>query len=954
MLTVVWISGPVQPFAVFGLDPDTAVEKYIHHQWTTRDGLPQDTIYSIVQDRKGYIWLGTDRGAVRFDGFSFKTFNTTNTPALKNNSVTSLLLTRDGTLYIGTYGGSAVLYKDRQFRPIPGPDNPDAPANLFINTMLEDRQRNILLGTTGSGIIRLYDSSFDVFTRTRRLAFNIVSCLCSGSRGNLWIGTEKGLYCSRRGTITLYGKEHGLAGNNITALFEDSRGYLWVGTTGGVSRFRSRRERLKKNDRGVLSIDINNGLAGNIVKAVLEDKDGNIWAATNGGLNRITARAAGEWRGDGAGIETDRFTMSGGLSDNVLLSLCEDRWGNLWIGTASGGLNVLREGKFSFYTEKDGLSESYVKTVFEDRSGVLWIGTHGGGLNRKENDTFNVYTRDHGLSSNFIESISQDRQGNLWIGTPNGLNRFMNDTFEIFTTRQGLSNNSVKVLYADSKDNLWIGTQGGGLNRLREGKFQHFNTSHGLSGNFILALGEDSYGNIWIGTDRGVNSYDGQLFRQFSGKKNVPAGMVLDIYCDTDGAVWAATDSEGLFRYKDGVFTQYGSEWGLAGKAIYRILEDNRGSLWLSSNSGIYSISRRRLNAGTPTVDWRHFQEDDGLKTAVCTGGSQPAGWKTRDGTIWFPTIQGIAAMNLGKSVFAVETRPVLPLTPIPEGLPEDLKGISFVTVVREQPVIIERITADGKTIEMHNPFELPAGTGTVEFRFVALNFRTPGKTLFKYRLFGHDSKWQLVRANRAVYKNLPSGEYEFKVYARNSDGNWSYENDSFNFLIRYTFFQSFWFYVVLTTILVLLIKRLPRIQERILWRQASQVEDKYKRSSLTPGRSKRLLDRLLGIMEQEKPYLDPAMSLQMLAQRLDISKEDLSQVINEQLGKNFKNFLNFYRIEEAKKKLLDPRENQFVLLKIAFDVGFNSKSAFNASFKKVTGISPSEFRKSRQDQPDK
>lgn len=203
-------------------------------------------------------------------------------------------------------------------------------------------------------------------------------------------------------------------------------------------------------------------------------------------------------------------------------------------------------------------------------------------------------------------------------------------------------------------------------------------------------------------------------------------------------------------------------------------------------------------------------------------------------------------------------------------------------------------------------------------------------------------------RTNKVYYKNVPAGDYEFKVYARNSDGKWSYEGDSYSISIKYSFFQTFWFYALITMVLSILALLIPRFLEK---ESTSELTDKvkYSRSSLSAGKSRNHLSRLVKLMNEEKPHLDPAMSLPTLAGKLDISKEDLSQVINQQLDKNFKHFLNQYRIEEAKLRLVDPEENQFVLLKIAFDVGFNSKSAFNASFKKVTGISPSQYRKQHQ-----
>ena len=926
----------VRSSTILGLNPNTSLDKYIHHIWTTRDGLPQNTIHSITQDNSGYMWLGTDRGLVRFDGSLFKTFDKTNTPAIKNNSITSLLMTKKGTLWIGTYGGGITSYKNRRFKNY---SNKNGLPNHFITALAEDHHENLWIGTTGGGLIRFNGKTFTAFTDAEGLSYNIVTSLFRDSKGILWIGTEKGLNCLKDDKIISYPENHNLANSSINTIIEDSKGYLRIGTANGLLCIRNRPPDLKKGNCTTFTRE--NGLVDNFISAVKEDKDGSLWIATNGGLNRM--RTADKK------IEIHGFTSKDGLSDNALTSLYEDKWGNVWVGTSGGGLNVFKEGEFTFYTIKDGLSSNYIKAIYEDDAGTLWIGTNGGGLNSFKKGKFNAYSKKDGLSSNYVDSLCSDSEGNLWIGTTNGLNRFKNRKFDIFTMEDGLPNNSIRSLFRDSKGNLWIGTFGGGLSRYKEGRFHTLDTTEGVPDNFVLALAEDKYGNLWIGTNSGVSCFDGNLFRRFSRGENAPRGMVQDIYCDAEGSVWIAAGDDGLIRWKDGLFTRFKTDEVLSGSVIYRIIEDPRENLWMSSARGIFSVSRRQLNRYADSeskqhfINWRHFQEDDGLKTSVCTGGFQPAGWKSKNGMIWFPTIKGIAAVDFGKTIFSVQE---------PVGIsemPGDIaRGFSYVTVIREEPAIIEKIVADGRPVTLHDPFKLPPGTKKIEFHFIALNYRTPGKTLFKYRLWGYDRKWQKSRKNSAVYQGVPAGRYRFIVFARSSDENWTFEGDSYSFFIRFPFHQTFWFYFLLTLGLVFLVFAVPYLLE-IRAKRKRVREEKYRGSTLTDQKSKMYLNRLLKIMAEEKPYLDASLSLQKLAQQMDITKEDLSQVINEQLGRNFKHLINEYRIEEAKRKLEDPRENQFVILKIAFDAGFNSKSVFNASFKKYTGLSPSEYRKKYQ-----
>ena len=510
-------------------------------------------------------------------------------------------------------------------------------------------------------------------------------------------------------------------------------------------------------------------------------------------------------------------------------------------------------------------------------------------------------------------------------------------------------------MFQDSNHNLWIGTFGGGLNRYQNGTFEYFDTEKGLSDNFILALEEDKYGNLWIGTNRGLNCFDHQFFRHFSNRDGIPQGRILDIYCDPEGTIWLATNDEGLIRYKNGIFTPFKSSGGFADHLIYRILEDHQKNLWLSSDKGIFSVSRRRLNwymdGSSDFIDWHHFQEGDGLKTSVCSGGFQPAGWKTSNDMIWFPTIKGIAVIDLRKPQFMVKNQPGIPNLPDEAELDyAKMEHIPHMTVVRQLPVLIEKVVADNTAYNPASHFKLPSRTEKIEFYYTAIDYGPPGNVVFKYRLMGYDKKWTRTTNHKSVvYLDVPAGDYEFKVLARQSDGKWSYDGDSCFFSIKPPFLQTFWFYFLLTLGLTMVTLGIPKLLE-IMTKKRLAKEEKYKSSTLSLHKSKTYLNRLLKIMAEEKPYLDPELSLQTLANRMGITKEDLSQVINEQLDRNFKNFLNEYRIEEAKKKLLDPKENQFVLMKIALDVGFNSKSVFNASFKKFTGMSPSQYRKRHQD----
>ncbi|MCP5102590.1 MAG: hypothetical protein GY950_04385, partial [bacterium] len=437
-LFLIWL----QPLAVQALRPNKTISNYIHNVWTTKDGLPQNTIYSIAQDIRGYVWIGTDRGLVRYDGLEFKHFNKSNTPAIKNDSITTLFIAGDQTMWVGTYGGGIALYKNNHFY---APTSIDKLPNLFIQSITEDKENNIWIGTIGGGIIHFKDNLFSSITSEVGLSNDIVSTVLADSKGKLWIGTSNGLDCLENGEFTKYKVEQGLLDNNIKTLYEDRRGNLWIGTTQGVNKIRNRESDLRRNR--FLSFTSADGLSDNYVRAVREDRHGSIWIATNGGLNRINGNLLHPPRRRNPGqraneIKFEHFTSIDGLSDNSLQSIYEDRWGNMWIGTSGGGLNALRDGKFTFYTVRDGLASNSVKAIYEAPDDSLWIGTDGAGLNRRKDGKFDLYTETDGLSSNNIESIGADWNGNVWIGTAAGLDVFNGKNFKRFSREDGLSNPS--------------------------------------------------------------------------------------------------------------------------------------------------------------------------------------------------------------------------------------------------------------------------------------------------------------------------------------------------------------------------------------------------------------------------------------------------------------------------------------------------------------------------------
>lgn len=774
----------------FALDSDKELAQYSHNVWRTESGLPQNTVRAIAQTRDGYIWLATDGGLVRFDGTRFTIFDRHTDEAIKSDSIQSLLEDHAGNLWVGTDAG-LLGYSNGK---ITGYSTRDGLASDRVSSLYEDHTGTLWIGTP-NGLSRFRDGRFTSYTINEGLPSNSVSAIYEDRRGSLWVGTPGGLarfggeqvaevyaikdglpannvsaiYESRDGSLwfgtpgglvrfaadrfAVYTMSDGLANNMVWAIHEDRAGMLWIGTDGGLSRLTNGR---------FVTLTVQDGLADNSVYSIYEDSAGNLWLATPGGLTR--------WR---AG-RLDSYTAQAGLSGNVVLSVLEDREGNLWVGTESGGLDLFKDKKFTTYTASEGLASDLTWAVYETRDGAMWMGTQSG-LTQIKGGKPKTFTTKEGLASNIVRALKEDRAGALWIGTPAGLCRWQNEKFDTYTVLDGLSSNAVWALEEDREGALWIGTLGG-LTRLKDGKFTVYTAEDGLSDDAILALGATADGTLWVGTrSGGLNRFkDGK----FTNEQQLSDNSIHAIHEDADGALWIGTRNGGLNRFKDGRLVACTTKNGLFDDCVFQILDDGKDNLWMSCTKGVFRASRQQLNdfadGKIQYVSSVSYGTADGLRSRECTGGGQPAGWRSRDGRLWFPTIKGVAMVD-----------------------PQHLK-------LNEQkpPVVIEQVIADDKPVDMRAEVKLSAGVYRLEFQYTGLSFVAPEKVRFKYKLEGFDRDWVEAGARRVAYfTSVPPGDYTFRVIASNNDGVWNEEGAAFAFYIEPRFYQTYWFYLLLLVI---------------------------------------------------------------------------------------------------------------------------------------------------------
>jgi signal transduction histidine kinase len=418
-----------------------------------------------------------------------------------------------------------------------------------------------------------------------------------------------------------------------------------------------------------------------------------------------------------------------GVTNVSAVPIVEDRDGAMWIGGTCSGLLRQRGSERQLLTSVGGRPLGCIWSLLADADGVLWIGMYSGGLSRLEHGRLQTFTRaNSGLQHDVVLALFRDRQGVLWVGTQGGLQKFTDGVFTSYRTTDGLVNDDVRFITEDRQGALWIGTING-LSRYFRGRFTNYTTANGLANNAVRAIHEDSDGTLWIGT------YGG-----------------------------------GLMRFKDGRFVPITRADGLFDDVVSRILEDDRGFLWMSGNRGIFRASRESLNAfadgRAPAVASMSYGVTDGMTTQETNGGAQPAGWRARDGRLWFPTINGVAIID--------------PRVPGEE---------------RPPPIAIERVAVDDHELDRTAPIVLPSGRRRLEIAYTALSLTAPEKARFRYRLEGYDAD-PIEAGDRRVayYTNLPPGNYVFRATGSNHDGVWNTAGATLAVTVTAPFWMAWWF----------------------------------------------------------------------------------------------------------------------------------------------------------------
>jgi len=777
------------------LDPNKALSQYVHEAWQPDDGLPYSHITAVIQTNDGYIWVGTQEGLARFDGVRFTVFDKNNTTELKGNHIDVLFEDRRGNLWIGATGGLTRL-KNGEFTLYTSQNG--LPGDI-IRSICGDRQGALWIAFR-NGISHFKNETFVSYTAKDGMPTDI-SYIYEDPRERLWIGTRgSGLYCWQDKKMTVYTTKNGLPGNIISSVYEDRQGNLWIGTQEGLCCWR---------DGKFTTYTMKDGLSANYINRIYEDRWEKLWIGTfGGGLNR---RDQGKF---------SAFTSQADLTNGVVNAIAEDREGSLWIGTDTS-LNRLRDGKLTTVSTADGLPCDHISIVYKDSHQTLWLASRECGIIHWQEGKSTPFITHYGLTGSYISSIGEDKQGNLWIGCfGQGVCRSKDGKITTFTTRDGLSDNVITAIGIDSRGIIWIGTLGAGINWLKDGKIIPVPLNGSLAINNVKVFHEDKKGGMWIGAvSRGLFRWHNGTSTNFTSQNGLSSNTVLSIHEDSEGTIWIGAYEGGLSRWKDNKITTYTSKDGLFNDTVYQVLEDDNQALWMSCNKGIYTIDKKQLDdfaeGKINKLRCTSYDQTDGMKSSECSGGASPAGSKTREGKLCFPTGKGLVIID-------------------PENIPSN-------TI--PPPVIIEDILIGNRVIPLTPGRKIRLGPGAKDFeiRYTALSFLVPQKVRFKYRLEGFNEGWVETDTRRTAYfTNIPPGDYRFRVIACNNDGLWNREGVYIDFYLRPFFYQTWWFYLLLglavllsgINFYVLRVRHLKKIKaelEQVVKERTHQLEESYR-----------------------------------------------------------------------------------------------------------------------------
>jgi ligand-binding sensor domain-containing protein/signal transduction histidine kinase len=752
-------------FEAKAIDPNRALAQYIRERWGNEKGFLGGSVTAIAQTADGYLWIGTEKGLVRFDGLTFRAFPQATPTTFLIGPVQSLVADAQGNLWILLQSTKILRYYDGKFEL--GREE----VEFGITSIARRKDGTVLFSSLALGTLTYRAGKFEVLefseasaktptspesgdNLSSRLSWSTsvathryaepnsaVISVAEGSDGKIWMGTQdKGLFYLKDGRIS--SATEGVSSGKINCLLPLENGELWAGTDDGVLRWDGSRL-----SRAGVPFALRHGA----ILSILRDRDENIWLGTRAGIVRFN---------------TEGISSSESSKGVMVSSLFEDREGNLWVGTPQG-IERIRDSVFVTYTTE--LPSQNIGPVYIDAEGRTWFAPIDGGLYwLKSGQTGSVSVA--GLNKDVVYSIAGGRDG-LWVGRQRGgLTHlsYADGTFtaQTYTQTEGLAQNSVYAVQESANGAIWAGTLNGGVSELKNGHFRTYTTVDGLASNTLATIVESRDESMWFATPNGLASYSHGKWRTFGSRDGLPSEDLSCLLEDSSGVLWIGS-ARGLAFLQSGHITAPREEPASLREPIFGIAEDKTGILWISTVNHVLRVDRDKLLAGTlGEKDVHEYGLADGLagtegvkrQQSVFAG---PRGW------IWF-------SMNHGLSVVD----------------PVRASRISAPAVIR-----IESVSADGSALDVHGVIRVPAARHRITLSYAGLSLTVPERVRYRYRLEGFDRGWSDPGTTReTVYTNLPPGKYHFQVLACNSEGIWNKDPETVELDVLPSFYQTNWF----------------------------------------------------------------------------------------------------------------------------------------------------------------
>lgn len=754
------------------LDPTKKLTQYNVDKWTG-EGLTSSSILQIIQTKDGYLWMVTYSALVRFDGVTFTAFDRFNVAGLTATGFRSLYEDRFGNLWIGGNGGGLFRKTDNGFIHY---EVPFGPTSNNIKRIFRDSNDHLWLCTI-KGLIKYADSTFTLITPdgySDDVDFTTYD-IAEDDEGKLWVGSAAGMFVYDGNKLIKAGVEGNQLNDEVLSILIDNE-KIWISSY----------------NRGMYLYQ--NGLFTKFQEldtiwhpvSLYQDGNKNLWIGTEAGLARYNS----------SGLSF--INASSGLSHNAINTIVEDHEGSIWVGTYYGGLNRLRDGPFINFTVLNGLADNTIHCVYQSSDSIVWIGTENG-LTLYKNGVLQG-VNDYGLQQAKVRDVFQDSRGNLWVATYSGVVKIRNGTSVKYTVDDGLSNNQTRLIFEDNKNRIWVGTRSG-LNLYKDGNWEVLTVEDGLVNDFITSMMQLNDEEVLIGTTGGLQVLKDDKIVPYNLNSGNIRFTVFRTYQDKEGIIWLGT-SGGLLRLDNHDLYSFSSDHKLLGSTIFEVIEDGNGVFWLTSDKGVIRVSRSELMQKTqndtvkisPTL----FDKSNGLRSSEITGVANAT--RTFDGSIWFPTLEGVAVLNPDKIM----------INEIPP------------------PLIIHKLVAGGRDYQISERVVIPPNSRNIEVHYAGLSYMIPQKVKFRYMLEGYDEDWNDVGDRRiAYYTSLPPGTYSFKLAACNNDGVWNVKDDALTFVVEKAFWQTNIFYGFSVLAMAFLIFGVVDFRTRRVKKLNKDLEDK-------------------------------------------------------------------------------------------------------------------------------